>query len=215
MPVENRHAEYRLLLAVGKNQSVLKGFAARMHVRMQSNKPHVLAYFKRGIHFVIRIAWRNLERSIGSRKCQHAFFRQSLCKNESEPCLVRRRLSVRGVVNFKDDVGACLDQLALAGMQNLCGLTGRVADKEIARQCAGVSLFVHLPRRGGEEYTGLLILKVIGARFAEIRNDMVDDGTVGWANFEHLHPLVLRESGWDDHVLVVNHPGGGDRKRLG
>src|ERR1700731_2876531 len=116
MPVVNRHAEDGLLLAVGKYQSELKRFPPRVHVRMQTHELHVLAYFKRGVHLVVRIARGDLECAVGSRERQYTLFRRGLCKNKSELGLVRRGFSVRRVMHFKYEVGTSFDQLSLAGL---------------------------------------------------------------------------------------------------
>src|SRR6202162_6027481 len=183
MPVVDRHAENRLLLAIGKYQPVLERFSARVHVWMQTHELHVFAHFKRGVHLVIRITRGNLKRAIGSRERQHTLLRGSLCKNKSELGLVHRGFSVRRVMHFKDDVGTGFDQLSLARMQNLGGLAGGVADKKVARQRTRVRLLVNLRRRCDKENSGLLVLEVIRAWFAEVGNDVVYHGTIGWANF--------------------------------
>src|SRR5260370_38229447 len=118
-------------------------------------------------------------------------------------------------MNFKYDVGTGFDQLSLAGMQNLGGLPWCVADKKVARQCTRVRLLVNLRRGRDKENSWPLALEVIRPRLAEVGNDVVNHGTVGWANFEHLHPFVFLETGGDNHILIVNHSRSRHRKRLG
>src|ERR1700692_1584763 len=182
MPVVNRHAEDGLLLTVGKYQPELKRFPARVHVWMQTHELHVFAHFKRGVHLEIRITRGNLECAIGSRERQHTLLRGSLCKNKPELGLVYCGFSVRRVMHFKDDVGAGFDQLSLARMQNLGGLPRSVADKKVARQCTRVRLLVNLRRGRDKKNSGLLVLEVIRARLAVGGDEVVDDGTVGWAH---------------------------------
>src|SRR5258708_35874354 len=128
MPVVFRHAEDGLLLAVGKYQSVLERFPARVHVWMQPHEFYVLAHFKRGVHLVIRNTRGNLERAVGSRERQHTIFRGCFRKNKSELGLVRCRFSVRSVMNFKDDVGASFNELSLTGMQSVARLPWHVSE---------------------------------------------------------------------------------------
>src|SRR6202030_3903786 len=98
---------------------------------------------------------------------------------------------------------------------SLGGLPRGVADKKVARQCTRVRLLVNLRRGRDKENSGLLVLEVIRAWLAEGGNDVVNHGTVGWANFEHLHPFVFLETGGDNHMLIVNHSCSRHRKRLG
>src|SRR6202030_1066872 len=99
-------------------------------------------------------------------------------------------------------------------MQSLGGLPRGVADEKVARQCTRVRLLVDLRRGRDKENPGLLILEVIRSRLAEVGNDVVNHSTVGWANFEHLHPFVFLETGGDNHILIVNHSRSRHRKRL-
>src|SRR5258708_17090810 len=100
-------------------------------------------------------------------------------------------------------------------MQNLGRLPWGVADKKVARQCTRVRLLVNLRRGRDKEDSGLLVLEVIRSWLAQVGNNVMNHGTVGWANFEHLHPFVFLEAGGDNHILIVNHPCSRHRKWLG
>src|SRR3984957_8823723 len=100
-------------------------------------------------------------------------------------------------------------------MQSLGGLPRGVADKKVARQCTRVRLLVNLRRGRDKENSGLLVLEVIRSRLAEVGNDVVNHGTVGGANFEHLHPFVFLETRGNNHILIVHHSRRRNRKRLG
>ena len=104
MPVVRGHAQECPRLAVGKHQPVLEIFPPRMHVRMQGSQRHFVRHFKRGIHAIIRIAGRNLERSVHRGKSLHSVFRHVFRQDQSEFGAVHHRLSVRRVMHFEYDV---------------------------------------------------------------------------------------------------------------
>ena len=81
------------------------------------------------------------------------FFRE----DETDLGLIGLGLAHRHVVDFDHEVGTGLDEFSLAGRRISGGLTGRVADQEIAGQRAGVGLFVFLRRRRHEKFSRLLI----------------------------------------------------------
>src|ERR1700737_3561048 len=74
MPVVDRNTQDGLLPAIGAYQAILKCLSPRVHMRMQAPQLYIVAHVKCGIHFVIRIAWRDLERSGGSGESQDAVF---------------------------------------------------------------------------------------------------------------------------------------------
>ena len=99
-------------------------------------------------------------------------------------------------------------------MKNFRGLAWRITDEKIAGQGARVRLLIRLCRRRDKKYAGLLILEVIRSGFAEVRNDMMHHRAVGRPHFEHLHPLVFLEASRNDDILIVDHAGGRNGKRL-
>jgi len=204
VPVEGGDAEDGFGPAIGKSQAIFKRLAAAVHVRVQGDELDVFLHLKGGVHFVVGIARRNLKGSVGGGESQNAFSWGRFCEDEAEPGLVSRSFSVWRVVDFENYVRACFDELAFAGAENFRGLSGSVADQKIAGQSARVDLLVGFRGRSDKKDSRLLILEVVGTRLAKISNDVVDDRSVGWANFEHLHPFVLFEAGRNDDVLIVH-----------
>src|SRR5580698_10919172 len=157
---------------------------------MEGHERDVFMDFKGGIHFVVGSTWRNLEGSVRSRESQHTVFRRSLGENQAKLGLVHGGCSVRCVMNFKNDIRAGFDELALAGMENFGGLSRSITDEKIAGQRTGIRLFVSFCRRRYKKDPLFLVLEVVRSGFAEVRDDVVNDCAVGWPNFEHLHPFV-------------------------
>src|SRR5467141_2836520 len=133
---------------------------------MQTGKLYVRGNFKARVDSIIRMTRRNLEGAIGCGKRKDSFARRLLGENDAEAGLIAHGVSVRRVVNLKNDVRAGFDELGLAGPQDLGRLAGRVADQEIAGKRAGIRFFFGLDLRGDKEDAGLLSTKPLGARFA-------------------------------------------------
>src|SRR6266849_1165458 len=202
MPVVVRHAENCSAFTARKYQAIFEVLAASVHVRMQTGEFYVRGNFKAGVDAIIRMAGRNLEGPVGSRKREDAGARRLLGENDAEAGLIAHSVSVRRVVDLKNDVGAGFDELGLAGTKDFGGLAGRVANQEIAGKRAGVRLFFGLDLRGGEEDAGLLSTEPVGARFANVGNDVVDNAASGRADLSGLNPLIFGETGGHDYVLV-------------
>src|SRR6266850_1643677 len=116
-------------------------------------------------------------------------------------------MAVGRVVDLKNNVRAGFDELGLARAKNFGRLTRRVADEEIAGKSAGIRLLFRFDLRRGEKDTRLLLAKPMGAWFANVGNDVMNDRASCGANFGGLDPSVFGESSGDDHVLVVDHAG--------
>src|SRR5712675_1671878 len=127
MPVVVWHAENRSAFAARKHQAIFKVLAAPVHVRMQTGKLYVRGNFKAGVDPIVGMAGRNLEGAVGRGKRKDALARRLLGENNPQPGLITHSVSVRRVVNLKNDVGAGLDELGLPGTKNLRRLAGRVA----------------------------------------------------------------------------------------
>src|SRR6202035_2452113 len=132
VPVVGGNLQQCLRLTVGKYQAVFEVLAAGVHVGMKRNQPYVSGDFEVGIDAVVWISGRNFESSIHGGERQHTFFRRFFREDYSHASAVGGGLSVGRVVHFEDDVGAGLDQLGLAGLQNFRILAGSVADQEVA-----------------------------------------------------------------------------------
>src|SRR5882724_11077653 len=104
MPVVMRHAENGFGFAARKNQAIFKVLAAPVHVRMQAGKLYIRGNFKAGVDSIIRMARRNLEGAVGRGKRKDAFARRLLGENDAEAGLVAHGVSVRRVVDLKNDV---------------------------------------------------------------------------------------------------------------
>src|SRR6266404_4981237 len=151
MPVVVWHAENRSAFAARKHQAIFKVLAAPVHVRMQTGKFYVGGNFKAGVDSIIRMARRNFEGAVGSGERKDAFARRLLGENDAEAGLIAHGVSVRRVVNLKNDVGAGFDELGLAGPQDLRRLAGRVSNQEIAGKRAGIRFFFGLDLLSDEE----------------------------------------------------------------
>src|SRR5215467_3193750 len=100
---------------------------------MQTGEFYVAAHREVGVHAVVRVAGRNLERTVGSGKSQNALFGRLLGENDAEFRLVPAGMAMRRVVHLEDDVRAGLDKLGLAWPENFGGLPGGIAHQEVAR----------------------------------------------------------------------------------
>src|SRR5882762_11563422 len=105
MPVVMRHAENGFGFAAREHQAIFKVLAAPVHVRMQTGEFYVRGNFKAGVDTIVGMAGRNLEGAVGSGKRKDAFARRLLGENDAEAGLVEHGVSVRRVVNLKNDVG--------------------------------------------------------------------------------------------------------------
>src|SRR5258707_15672641 len=105
MPVVVRHAENRSAFAARKHQAIFKVLAAPVHVRMQTGKLYVGGNFKAGVDSIIRMARRNFEGAVGSRKRKDAFARRLLGENNPEAGQITPCVSSRRIINFYHVVG--------------------------------------------------------------------------------------------------------------
>src|SRR5215831_18707764 len=106
-------------------------------------------------------------------------------------------------MNFKDNVGARLDELGLPRRKHLRRLARRVTHEEIARQGAGVNV-VAFGLGSHEENSGLLTFKPMRTRLADERDDVVHVRAIVGTRLGELYPLIFCESGWDDDFLIFD-----------
>src|SRR6267154_2798998 len=104
MPVVMRHAENGSAFAARKHQAIFKVLAASVHVRMQTGEFYVRGNFKTGIYTIVGMAGRNLEGAVGSGKREDALPRRLLGENNPKAGLIAHSVSVRRVVDLKNDV---------------------------------------------------------------------------------------------------------------
>src|SRR5258708_27985597 len=185
-----------------------------MPVGMKSDELHLSWDFEGGVDTVVWIAGRNSEDTVHGGECQDAFLRRFFREDQSQPCAVAGGLAVRSVVNFKDNVGARLDQLGLTRAENLPRLTRSIADEEVPGERAGVGLFVLLWRRSCEEDSGFLVFEVVRSRLTDIGNDVMDHRAVRGPRLSCLDPFVFGESCGQYHILILDHAGLGNRERM-
>src|SRR5258707_997604 len=96
-PVGFRHVQQGLGLAVGEDDAVLRGFAARVHVRMQAEQRHVFGQCVGCIHAEVRVAGRDLERLIDGRERHGALDGRLLGNHEAQQPPVERPMTLSAV----------------------------------------------------------------------------------------------------------------------
>ena len=108
-------------------------------------------------------------------------------------------------MNLEHDVGARFHQFGLSGRQDFRRLTGSIANQKIARQRAGVNVLIDFRRGSFEEDSRLLIFEVIRSRLTNVGDDVVNDGAFRRTDFRSLNPLIFREAGRHNYVLILDH----------
>ena len=200
----------RASLAAGVHDAVLEILAAAVHVRMQAVQCDVVAQFERRIHPMVGVAGRNFELAVGRGHGEDALGGRLFGEDQADAAAVRARLSVGGVVDLQNDVGAGADELGLSRLELFGRLAGRIAHQKIAGQFAGIDGFVGLGFFGDEGDSGFGVLQPVGPRLADEGDDVVDAGAVGGPRFRELNPLVGLERRGDQDVLIFDGAGGGD-----
>jgi len=84
--------------------AILKVLAAAVHVGMQAGELTSVADFKAGVHAIVRMAGRNLERAIGGGESEDALARRLFGEDDAEPRLIAHGVAVRCVVHLKNNV---------------------------------------------------------------------------------------------------------------
>ena len=205
-----RNLQERAGLAAGVDDAVLEILAAAVHVRMQAVECDGVTQFKRRVHLMIGGAGRNFELAVGGGDREHALRGRLFGEDQADAAAVRARLSVGGVVDLQNDVGAGADELGLARLELFGRLAGRIAHQKIAGQLAGIDGLIGLGFFGDEGNSGFGVLQPVGARLADEGDDVVDAGAVGGPGFGELHPLVGLERRGDQDVLILDGAGGGN-----
>src|SRR5437660_2964815 len=142
-----------------------------MHVRMQTRKFYIGANDKVGIDAIVGLAGRNFECAIGGGQSEYTLFRRLRGKDDAEPRLIARGMTVRRVVHLKNNVRAGSDELGLTGTKDFGRLAGSVANEKIAGKGTGVGLLFCFDLRSSEKDAGLLSTEPGRAGFAGVRND--------------------------------------------
>ena len=182
---------------------------------MQAVQGDRVTEFKRCVHPMIGVARRNFEFAVGSGDGEDALGGRLFGEDQADPTAVRTRLSIGGVVDLQNDVGAGADELGLSRLELLGRLAGRVAHQKIAGELAGVDGLIGFGLFRDERNSGLGILQPVGAGLADEGDDVVDTGAVGGPGFGELDPLVGLERRGDEDVLILDGAGGWDFVRGG
>src|SRR5258707_2033673 len=110
-------------------------------------------------------------------------------------------------MDLKNNVGTCLDQLGLSGLELLRRLARSVAYQKIARQFARVLVLVSLYLLGYEWNSRLRVLEPSRSGFADERNNMVHMGAVSRPRFRELNPAIRLEGRRDQDMLILDGSG--------
>jgi hypothetical protein len=142
-----------------------------------------------------------------------------LGEDQADAAAIGSGLAGGGVVHLEHQVGACFDELGLAGRQRHGDQTWRKTDEQFGRRCAivGLLLFfssvvflvsVVLFLFGDERDTGLGFTQPLGTGFTHERDNVMHQRAIPGARFGGPHPGVLREAPGDHDVLILDCPGG-------
>ncbi len=205
-----RHLQERASFAAGVDDAVFEILAAAVHVRMQAVECDGVTEFKRCVHPMVGVAGRNFELAVGGGDGEDALCGRLFGEDQADAAAVRARLSIGGVVDLQNDVGAGADQLGLSRLELFGRLAGRVAHQKIAGEFAGIDGLIGLGLFGDEGDSGFGVFQPVGARLADEGDDVVDAGTVGGPGFGELNPLVGLERRGDEDVLILDGAGGGN-----